>query len=429
MSAQKATFSAVVFLGLAILLVGCDKHKARQHSQPSPKVSVATIHIRDIPLSYHYAAQITSVTQTEVRARVDGILLKRFFKEGQFVHQGDLLFEIEPSAYEAAVASAKAQVLQAQITFDDAQKAAKRAEELARQHVESKVVCEQMQVKRDVSAAQLKHAKANLTIALLNLSYTKVRAPISGYTSEQTASEGSLLKSASANNLLTTITQLDPVYINFSCSKGEARQLRKLWLQTLQENADSPKPYVKVELGDGTEYEKKGEIDFTSSVLDADNGTFAVRAEVANPNKSLAPGEFVRVKLKGLHLKEGIEIPEQALMQDMQGSYIFVVHSQATQEGKTIFLAKRQIVHVLQQLSNRNWVIENGPRSHPCFKEGDWVLTEGQMAVARALTFLGDKVPAVPVNVAAIDGRTAEKANATTLELNSAQTASGKGGK
>ena len=215
--------SAGLVIGtLSFGLTACGKEEP--HMPPPSKVSGKVIHATEIPINYEYAARVVAYRETEVRARVGGILLHRNFVEGSEVKQGDVLFEIDPDKYEAAVASARAQVAQAQANYDQAVRDADRAEELVKQKVQSTSQRDQAFAKRDADQATLMQAKAELRTAELNLEYTKVTAPISGLTSREAVSEGSLIGTDPSSSLLTTITQLDPTYVNFSFADGEYQQ-------------------------------------------------------------------------------------------------------------------------------------------------------------------------------------------------------------
>jgi len=249
-----------------------------------------------------------------------------------------------------------------------------------------------------------------LKMAELSLDYTRVTAPISGITSREAVSEGSLI---AVNGLLTTITQNDPVYVNFSYTDGEAREIAHIMqeMQVRGEGVDNLS--VRIRFGDGVEYGELGVIDFTSPTLDAQTGTLGVRASVDNKAHQLVPGQFVRVSVIGLKLDNAMVIPERALMQDSSGTFVYVVDA----TGK---IDKRPVI-IQRQIENRDWIIHsvqtaieehfsvpaNMPDATPVeaspprtvfigLQDGERVVTEGHFRIQAAL---GQMPPGIPLNV------------------------------
>jgi len=332
----------------ATTLASCESEAPAQQGGPPPIfASAVTVQSREVPVTYEYGGRIAPVKETQVRARVGGILLRRNFIEGARVNEGDVLFEIDPATYEVEVARQNALVAQAQANYQQAVRDADRAEQLLKQKVMSTAQRDQAVAIRDASAATLQQTQAALKMAELNLDYTRVTAPISGITSREAVSEGSLI---SINGLLTTITQNDPVYVNFSYSDSEAREIARLMEEMRARGEAVDHLSVRIRFGDGVEYGKLGVIDFTSPTLDAQTGTIGVRASVDNAAHQLVPGQFVRVSVIGLKLDNAMVIPEKALMQDSSGTFVYVV-------GKEGEIEKR-LVHVKRQTENRDWILE-----------------------------------------------------------------------
>lgn len=332
--------TGLILGAFALALAACGDNV--QTPPPPTPVSAVTVHIQEIPVTYEYAGRIAAFLDTQVRARVSGILLKRNFVEGSAVKQGDVLFEIDPADYEAVVARAQAD-------YNEADRNATRIEKLLQQKVASAAQRDTAVAKRDSSRAALRTAK-------LNLDYTKVTAPISGVTSLGAVPEGTLVNASTT--LLTTITQSDPIYVNFSYTDSDARSIRQLMaaMNARGEKIDAPK--VRIKFGDGSEYDKLGTVDFTSPTLDNSTGTYGVRGIVENPEGRLVPGQFVRVAVEGLKLDKSIVIPEGALMQDAAGQYVFVINTLNPAEGKPGGkVAERRPVKVIRQMENRGWLI------------------------------------------------------------------------
>ncbi len=202
--------------------------RPRRRYATSPPVTVTEIKAQNVSVPYEYAARVSAYRDVQVRARVGGILLHRNFIEGTKVKAGDVLFEIDPAPYEAELARAQAQVAQAEAQYQQSIRDAERAEQLVQQKVQSTAARDTAFATRDLNKAAVAATKAQLRTAELNLSYTKVTAPISGITSLEQVSEGSLIGTDSTSSLLTSITQINPVYINFSFTDTEAAEIRKL---------------------------------------------------------------------------------------------------------------------------------------------------------------------------------------------------------
>ena len=192
---------------------------------PPPKVEVATLTARDLPVVYEYPGRIAASREVEVRARVGGILLTRDFEEGSQVAEGDLLFTIDPARYQADVALARAKLVQAQAQLAQAQRTEERSRALAQRGASSQAALDDALSARELAEAQVEAAQAELRTAELSLDYATVEAPVGGITSLEQVPEGSLL---STGDLLTKISQLDPVYVNFSAADKEAASIREL---------------------------------------------------------------------------------------------------------------------------------------------------------------------------------------------------------
>jgi len=388
--------SAALLAGAGLLLAACEGEAPPPRQMPPPQVSVVSVMSRDEPISYEYAGRIGAVKETQVRARVGGILLHRHFTEGALVSEGDVLFELDPATYEAEVARQRALVAQAEATYRQSVNDAKRAEELLRQKVQSAAQRDQVVAARDANEAALAQARAALQVAELNLDYARVTAPISGVTSREAVSEGSLIASG---GLLTTITQSDPAYVNFSYSDAEAREIQE-HLQVMRDHGEMVEHLnVKIRFGDGREYENQGVIDFTSPTLDALTGTVGVRAIVDNVAHQLVPGQFVRVQVTGLKIYDAMIIPEQALMQDASGTFVYLVDEQN-------MIEKRQ-VKIRRQLENRHWWLEDlqemdGKKQG--LDDGERVITQGHFRIQSALAQMPPDAR-LPVMIMQLDGQ------------------------
>lgn len=335
---------------------------------PPPAVTAQTVQTQHIPLMFEYAARLAGSREVEIRARVSGILLKRAYTEGQFVKRGDLLFVIDPEPFKAALAEAKASLLQADRDY-------RRAVTLRGQRAISPR-------EFDEAKAMYDAAKARSDAAKINLGFTTVRAPISGYTSEEGFSEGTLVTADST--LLTRVTQLDPIYVEFAYPDSEAMLQRRGVADGSIELPDDKLLRVEIVMNDGTLYPEEATIRFTDSIINTQTGTVRARAVIKNTAQALMPGQFVRVRVKGLTMVNAIGIPEKAIMQGPMGTFVYTINA----ESKAVITPVE-----LGLLNNGTRIITKG------LKNGDQVIVEGMIKVR----------PDAPVK---IDEPNAEKAEA-----------------
>lgn len=324
--------------------------KPEVKTPPPPAVTVQQIQIQNIPLVFEYPARLAGSREVEIRARVGGILLKRAYTEGQYVKQGDLLFQIDPAPYEAALAQAAASYAQAEKDY-------KRAVTLQKQKALSAREFDQAQ-------AMYGSAKAQYDAAKINLAYTTVRAPISGYTSQESNSEGTLV--TADTTLLTRVTQLDPMYVEFAYSDSEAMMQRQAVASGQMSLPKDKLLHVEIVSREGTTYGQEGVIRFTDSIINPDTGTVQARAVVPNKDQTIMPGQFVRVKVKGLTQMNAIGIPEKAVMQGPMGTFVYTVGA----ENKAVITPVK-----LGLLNHGTQIVSEG------LKEGDLVVTEGMIKV------------------------------------------------
>lgn len=330
---------------------------------PPPTVVVEEARVESLPLQFEYPARTAGFREVQVRAQVSGILQERLYTEGSAVKQGQVLFRIDARSYQAALARAKGALAQEQARYRQTERDLKRIRELQKKGFASESELDNAISNFEQSKANIEAAKAEVQAKQIDLDYTTVEAPISGITSKETVSEGSLMVAGDPNSsLLTQITQLDPMYVNFAAPDREVSSVR----QGLQDGSlvreGGQQMSVQIMFGDGSRYPLEGKVDFTDSLIDRATGTVSVRAVVPNPNQALLPGQFVRVQVQGISKPNAVTVPERAISQGPNGTFVYVVDAQS--------LARIRPVTTANTAAGR-WVVESG------IAAGDKVIVEG----------------------------------------------------
>lgn len=331
--------TAALLIGL--LVSGCDENQAAQapaQAPPPPQVGVVEVQPRDVPLQFEYAGRTAGSREVEVRARVGGILLERTYTEGQRVEAGKVLFRIDPEPFKVALQQAEARLKNGQAVLRQAERSWTRVSTLYKDRAVSGRERDETLSTLETSRAGVALAEAERREARINLDYTTVTAPIDGVTSREAVSEGSLVGTTADNSLLTRITQLDPIYVNFAYPDAEAATTRRMIDEGKYDAPADRRLKVRVRLGDGSMHPQVGFVDFTDSVVDPQTGTIRVRATVPNPNETLLPGQFVRVVVEGLTRPDAIAVPERAVMQGPQGPFLYTVGADDKAQVKPVKL-------------------------------------------------------------------------------------------
>jgi membrane fusion protein (multidrug efflux system) len=310
-----------LLLPLAAIAAGCGQSQSQQEGEmPPPEVGVVQATRGSLPIPLEFTGRAAGSREVEVRARVDGILLERRYREGSDVREGDVLFRIDPEPYRAAAAQARAELGVAQARFEEARRQRDRVVPLFEQNAASRRQRDEAVSQFEVGRANVEAARAALRTAELNLGYTDVRAPISGLTSREARSEGSLVQAGSEASLLTRIVQVHPIYVEFSVPEAEAARIRR--------SADR---LVAKVLLDGTRADAvAGRLSFVDTSVEQGSGTVRVRAEFENADRRIVPGQFVRVRVEGLSEPDAVAVPRKAVMSSAQGNFVWVVGADDT---------------------------------------------------------------------------------------------------
>lgn len=344
---------------LTLLVSGCDQqssqHAKRSEMPPTP-VGYITVHSSNIPLTSELSGRTTATLTAQIRPQISGIILKRLFTEGQTVKEGDILYEIDPSTYQAAYEQAKSSVNKAQATLKAAQAKAQRYSTLIKTYSVSKQDYDDIQATYRESAASVAASQADLKTALINLERTKIRAPISGQIGISSVTPGSLV-TANQTDALSTIRSIDEVYVDFTQSSVELLKLKKYWSKNKGTNNDQ----VTLILEDGTEYPLKGKLSTSEVSVDESTGSVTLRAIFNNPDHLLLPGMYVRVRISQAEV-EGILAPQQGIINNPHGTAnAFIIENNK---------AKKVEVTVSDSVEN-NWIITKG------LKDNDQLIVEG----------------------------------------------------
>jgi membrane fusion protein (multidrug efflux system) len=350
------TLGALLFASLAPALQAAD-------APPAPEVVVETVKVEALPLEFEYSARTAGYREVQVRAQVSGILQERTYLEGSQVKQGQVMFRIEQRTYQAALSRAKGALAQEQARYRQTERDLKRIRELQKKGFASESELDNAISNFEQSKANIQAAEAEVLSKQIDLDYTTVKAPISGITSKETVSEGSLMVAGDPNaSLLSNITQLDPIYVNFAAPDSDMESVRSGLQSGSLVLPEDGKMSVRITLGDGTVYPLEGKVDFTDSLIDRGTGAVSARAVVPNPEQKLLPGQFVRVQVKGLNMPKAITLPERAIAQGPGGTFVYVVD-----EGGVARMRQVTTGHT----AKGRWVIVSG------ISAGERVIVEG----------------------------------------------------
>lgn len=375
----------------ALVLAGCGEPAAQEgpHRQPPPEVNVVTVQPRDIPVTYEYAGRTEGAREVEVRPRVTGILLKWNYTEGARVAAGQSLFTIDPAPFQATLARAEAELARARARLAQSEREVARVQSLIRENFVSQKALDDATAAQEIAAAEVKAAQAQVTQARLDLTYTRVEAPISGVTSRALMSEGSLVQAQ--QTLLTTISQVDPIQVLFGIPETEYLQHQR---DVAAGSLALPKDRrfdVRVRFADGTLHSQTGKLNFADARVNPQTGNIEARAVVPNDGQLLRPGQFVRVILEGGLRPAALAIPQRAVLEGPAGKMVLLVNAEGKVEPRPVMIG---------DWAGDQWIIASG------LKPGERVIVDG-MVKAR---------PGSPVRVAELapDG----KPNATPSATN-----------
>ena len=351
--------------GAVLLLAACSKSAPPAAAPPPPEVRVIAVASEPIVDVIELPGRLQAVRIAEVRARVDGIVQRRLYTEGTDVREGQPLFAIDPRELRARVSAAQAALTRAQATAANARQDVARYRGLVAQQALSQQEYDAAEARLRTAEADVAQRGAELAAARLSLGYTTVTAPISGRAGRAEVTEGALV-SAGAGTLLTRIEQVDPIYANFSQSSSDVLALRQKIASGALKAPDSRNVPVRLVLEDGTPYRTIGKLNFVDLSFDEATGTAALRAEFPNPQRTLVPGQFVRVRVEAGVQAEGLRIPQRAVTVTPQGATVMIVGAKDVVESRAVQVGA---------LEGDSWIIRSG------LAPGDRVIVDGLQKV------------------------------------------------
>ncbi|MFM5337029.1 efflux RND transporter periplasmic adaptor subunit [Aeromonas enteropelogenes] len=295
------------------------------NAMPAVPVVINEVTPVDVPLTTEMVGETAGFREIEVRSRVSGILLKRTYVEGQPVTAGQELFLVDPAPYKVALEQAKGTLAQEQARLNKARADKDRIIPLFKRQVVSRKDYDDTIANYEAAVASLQAAQAKVKEADLNLSYTQVTAPISGMASKSSQSEGSLISTSGDSSLLTTITQFDPLYVNFSYSEQDRLNFEKSVKKGLIEAKSATDWRTHIQLADGSTYPEPGRLNFSDTRVDPQTGTIRARAIFDNKDGALLPGQFVRLTIDLGTRKNAIVVPPRAIVQSQADRLVMVV--------------------------------------------------------------------------------------------------------
>jgi membrane fusion protein (multidrug efflux system) len=368
----------------AAVLGGCSR-KPAQSAAPAPvEVGVITLAPTSVTLTKELPGRTSAFRVAEVRARVNGIVLKRLFTEGADVREGQPLFKIDPAPYQAALEGAKAQLARAEANVTNARLQAQRYTELVADNAVSKQEYDNAMAALKATEADVAAGRAAVQAAQINLGYTTVTSPVSGRIGRSAVTEGAYVQQSAAT-LLATVQQLDPVYVDLTQSSADVLRLRRDLDSGRLQSAGRGKAKVALVLEDGREYAETGSLQFADVTVDPGTGSIALRAIFPNPRGELLPGMFVRARLDEGVNPEALLVPQQGVTRDQKGLPTALV---VTPDKK---VERRQLV--TDRAVGDAWLVTSG------LKPGDQVIVEGLQKVRPGVAV--NPVPAASTRQAA----------------------------
>jgi membrane fusion protein (multidrug efflux system) len=327
---------------------------------------VITVNAADVPYVGEFVGETESSQEVEIRARVEGFLESISYREGAVVNKGDVLFQMDRKPFEAALAAAQAEMQAQRARLETASANLARVGPLAAEDALSQKDLDDAKGAKDAAVAAVEGARSRVQQAEINLSYTTILSPVTGVTSFARKQPGSFI-APGPDSLLTYVSALDPMRVNFSVSENEQLKFNKMVAEGTLRPANQQKYTVQIVLADGTVVPAPGDITFGDASFSKETGTFLVRAELPNKDGMLRPGQFVRVLMGGPSWVDAIQVPQRAVMQGPQGNFVWVVDAESKAQFRPVTVGP---------LTDDMWLIAEG------LKDGERIVVDGGLKLA-----------------------------------------------
>jgi membrane fusion protein (multidrug efflux system) len=369
---------------LSLLLAACDSSSGKQAAHGGPgggmppaAVSTMTVQPQNLLASFEYTGRTAGSREVEVRARVRGILLARHFTEGAPVGKGQSLYTIDPAPFRAALARAEADLAAAQARLEQARRNAARLKPLYVEKAVSQKDYDDAASAEAIGEADVDAARARHDEARLDLEYTRVEAPVSGIAGRSLPSEGTLISGPEV--LLTTITQVDPMWVEFGIPDADQLRMRA---EAEAGRLVLPKDgrfEVRLRLADGQVVSRTGQLTYSDVRISGQTGTSEARAVIPNPDGRLRPGQFVRVTLAGATRPGAMLVPQRAVLEGPKGKFVYVVDDKSAAQPRPVEVG---------EWAGSDWIVTAG------LKSGERVIVDGVMKIG----------PGAPVQASSLNG-------------------------
>ncbi|MGJ8580804.1 MAG: efflux RND transporter periplasmic adaptor subunit [Psychromonas sp.] len=362
-----------LLLSLSLSLLGCGEQTTSAQKAPAEiHVDTLTVDYVNLRLSSELPGRITAFKEAEVRPQITGIVKNRLYEEGSYVEEGDTLFLIDPTTYQSTVNSANAELKKAQSTEQNAKKEMVRYSQLLKKKLSSQQLFDQAEATYLEAKADTAISQAALDYANIELSYTKIKAPISGQAGFSNVSEGSLLTSGQTD-YLTTIIQTDNVYVDMQQSAVNLYKIKRQFKDAL---AEKPVVPVTLTLEDGTTYEEQGTLGFVDTQVEGSTGTVTLRAVFPNPDGELLAGMYVRAHIAYPEARDYLVVPQNTVVRSQSGApSVYIVNEDNVVEKKSITLSNEV---------GSSWVVEKG------LAVGDRIITNNLTKIKSDLSVVVD---------------------------------------
>jgi RND family efflux transporter MFP subunit len=358
---RKSIVAKALALAVIISVLGCEKKVAETGPPAPPEVLVTQVISGDVPVIREWVGTLDGSENADIRARVTGYLQKRDYQEGSFVKEGDLLFEIDPRPFEAALAQAKSELDQVQATQAATQADFERSQELYNKKVISVQEYENKRQLNQAQVAKIEALQAAAQTAQLNLDYTKISAPVDGIAGLSKANIGDLVGTGSEVTL-TTVSKIDPIRLYFPINEQDYKKHAISLQKVMQKPESEREANVELAFADGTVYPQKGKFSFIDRQVDPTTGTILVAVNFPNADHSLRPGQFSKARAAIEKISDALLVPERALS-ELQGSYqVGVIDDNGKAEIRPIKIGPRY---------NHQVVVTEG------LKKGETIIVEG----------------------------------------------------